>query len=189
MPEIRSTARDAAQITSFVLAGGQSRRMGRDKAMLDWRGQRLLDHMTQLLSTVADPVQIIGRGALPDRIPNCGPLGEILTALEVSQTPKTLIVAIDLPLLTPAFLQMFRSQWLHSTRCLLACRIGADYPLCLGVDRALAPEVAGRLALREWIADSDTQLLNEKALAAEGFSERLFANANTPEEWESLLLG
>jgi len=57
------------------------------------------------------------------------------------------------------------------------------------VDRALAPEVAGRLALREWIADSDTQLLNEKALAAEGFSERLFANANTPEEWESLLLG
>ena len=72
MPEIRSTARDAAQITGFVLAGRQSRRMGRDKAMLDWRGQRLLDHMTQLLSTVADPVQIIGRGALPDRIPNCG---------------------------------------------------------------------------------------------------------------------
>jgi hypothetical protein len=40
--------------------------------------------MVQLLSTVANPVRVVGRENLPDQIPNCGPLGGILTALNTS---------------------------------------------------------------------------------------------------------
>src|SRR6266404_414333 len=116
MGEIRSTALHGSSINGFVLAGGKSRRMGRDKASLEWRGHPLLDHMVHLLSTASRQVRIIGRDELPDRIPDCGPLGGILTALEITETTKNLIVALDLPLLTTPFLQMFQSCWIHSAK-------------------------------------------------------------------------
>jgi molybdopterin-guanine dinucleotide biosynthesis protein A len=94
-------------LSGFVLAGGKSRRMGQDKAMLHFRNHSLLDHMVQLLSTVANPVRVVGRGILPDQIPDCGPLGGILTALDASESAMNLIVAVDLPLLSPEFLQWF----------------------------------------------------------------------------------
>src|SRR5574342_801833 len=102
-----------ASITStngFILAGGQSRRMGRDKATLKWGTDSLLNHMVQLLSTVVGAVRIIGRDDLPDRIPGKGPLGGILTALETTDREANLVLAVDLPLLTPAFLKMFHSR-------------------------------------------------------------------------------
>jgi molybdopterin-guanine dinucleotide biosynthesis protein A len=101
--------------------------------------------LTQLLSTAAVPVRIVGRGAFLDRIPGRGPLGGILTALEITDTAKNLIVAVDLPLLTPNFLKMFRTRWEGSPGQILACKIGADYPLCLGVDRSLLSEISKRI--------------------------------------------
>src|SRR5262245_25811683 len=129
----------------FILAGGQSRRMGRDKATLKWGPASLLDHMTQLLSTVADPVRVVGREELPDRIPGKGPLGGILTALETSERENNLVLAVDLPLLTPAFLEMFHSRFLTSSQALTACRIDGVSPLCLGIRRYLLGDVARRI--------------------------------------------
>ena len=64
MPE----SRQRVNINGFVLAGGLSSRMGRDKSLLNWHGQTLLNHMVQLLSTAAEPVRIIGREEFPDII-------------------------------------------------------------------------------------------------------------------------
>ena len=188
MGETRSTATKGDSINGFVLAGGRSLRMGQDKAMLEWQGQPMLDHMVELLSTAAGRVRIIGRDALPDRIPGCGPLGGILTALETTETHKNLIVAVDLPLLTTGFLQMFRAKWARSTRHILACKIGSDYPLCIGIDRELLPAIAERvdarkLALHQLIEESDAEILQEEAIGTAGFSSSIFHNINTPEDW------
>ena len=61
------------------------------------RAERL-DHITQLLSTAADTVRIVGCWAFLDRIPGRRPLGGILTALAITDTEQNLIVAVDLPL-------------------------------------------------------------------------------------------
>jgi molybdopterin-guanine dinucleotide biosynthesis protein A len=177
-----------ASITStngFILAGGQSRRMGRDKAALEWGDGSLLDHMVQLLSTVAGRVRIVGRGELPDRIPGKGPLGGILTALEATETEENLMVAVDLPLLTEAFLREFHTRFLASPRPLLACRVDQTFPLCLGVRKSLRSEVARRLAdedlaIQTFIKETDAEILEG------GFSPTMFTNVNTPEDWKRL---
>jgi molybdenum cofactor guanylyltransferase len=172
----------------FILAGGQSRRMGRDKATLKWGPASLLDHMVQLLSTVADPVRVVGRDELPDRIPAKGPLGGILTALEISKQDNNLVLAVDLPLLTPAFLEMFHSRFRTSSQPLIACRIGDAFPLCLGIRRYLVDNVArqieaGSFAVQEFIRESDPEILEESELQALGFDHSIFRNMNTPEDW------
>jgi MobA-like NTP transferase protein len=105
----------------FILAGGESRRMGRDKATLKWGNASLLDHMVQLLSTVATTVRVVGRGELPDRISGKSPLGGILTELE--STERLLY-----------FLRLI-SRFIDSDKSLCsACRIDGDFPLGLGFD-------------------------------------------------------
>src|SRR5215207_2671871 len=103
----------------FILAGGQSRRMGTDKATLKWGETSLLDHMLQLLSTVADRVSVVGRGNFPDAIAGKGPLGGILTALQTTDSDFNLFLAVDLPLLTPDFLKMFHSRFRLCSRPIL----------------------------------------------------------------------
>lgn len=76
-----------------ILAGGQSRRMGRDKALLNWRGQPLLAHMVATARAAGaaqvlisgDPAQYAAFGpCVPDQWPGCGPLGGIASVLRAS---------------------------------------------------------------------------------------------------------
>ena len=133
----------------FILAGGKSARMGRDKASLEWQHRTLLEHMFDQLSTAADRVYIVGRHQLPDQLPGLGPLSGIATALEASQADANLVVAVDLPLLTKQFLKYLRSRVESSGSRLLTCKIGSDFPLCLGLHRSLLPELQRRLAARD----------------------------------------
>ena len=176
-------------ITGFVLAGGKSTRMGRDKALLDWHGQTMLDHMSDLLRSVVDSVQVVGRAQLPDRLPNLGPLSGIATALEATSTDANIIVAVDLPYLTRDFMKYLRMRHENSGSPLLACRIRSDFPLCLGVWRPMLPEIkklltAGQLSVRGLIESSSAEIISEKELLQAGFSVTMFKNINTPTDWD-----
>ena len=100
-------------IATYILAGGQSSRMGRDKAMLAPGGTPLLLRTAALLATLAGPPIIIGPPerylalgypVIADDAPGIGPLGGIATALRHSNQPWNLMVGCDMPFLT--------SQWL-----------------------------------------------------------------------------
>lgn len=173
------------KVNGFILAGGKSARMHQDKALLDWHGRTLLEHMVGLLSAAADQVQVAGRDLLPDRLPSRGPLSGIATALEASNTEANLVVAVDLPLLTREFLKYLRSQAEKSSHDVLACRIGSDFPLCLGLRRRLLPEVQRRLAanqlsVRAMIESCDPELLSWPDIS-------IFRNINTAEDYHSAL--
>jgi len=103
-------------LSAVILAGGESRRMGRDKAWLEVGGQPLI---RRALSTVRDSgiqeVVISGRAGtdystlgcpvLFDLEPGRGPLGGISRALAAATTPLVLVLAVDLPGITAAFLR------------------------------------------------------------------------------------
>ncbi len=97
--------------TRIILAGGQGRRMGQDKAALVWDGMTLLERAARVASEGPPGlVAVVGRERpqgwplpnvrfVPDQAPGQGPLEGLLTALRVFKDTRLLAIACDLPLL------------------------------------------------------------------------------------------
>jgi molybdopterin-guanine dinucleotide biosynthesis protein A len=101
---------------AVILAGGNSSRMGRDKARLEIAGQPLLARQIQLAREVgAREIFISGRAdrdysefdcpVLFDRFPGEGPLAGMERALAAVSSAFLLVLAVDMPNLTPAVLE------------------------------------------------------------------------------------
>ena len=103
-------------MSAVILAGGQSRRMGQDKAWVEFDGQPLI---TRALSTVRSSgitevfvsgragadYSVLGCPVLLDREAGLGPLAGIERALEATTASLMLVLAVDLPRMTAAFLR------------------------------------------------------------------------------------
>jgi len=106
-------ASGTSPIAGIILAGGQSSRMGQDKASLIWKGQSLLTHARNLLTrTGCQTVWVSGKPDEPngiiDREPNAGPGRALIDALIQAQTSGLqgiLAIPVDMPKLTPEILR------------------------------------------------------------------------------------
>src|SRR6185437_8288127 len=103
-------------ITGFILAGGQSRRMGRDKAGIEWGCETLLTHGLKRMRDAFPEVIILGPSPsnsfrnLRDAFANSGPLAGIHSGLRHSQTDWNFFLAIDMPLVPTALLQFIAEK-------------------------------------------------------------------------------
>lgn len=97
-------------INGLVLAGGKSKRMGKDKGAMQWQGKEQHYYMADMLQEFCDDVYISCRKnqeekldkeykTLTDTFLNFGPSGGILSALRSNRDKAWLVVACDLPLL------------------------------------------------------------------------------------------
>ena len=122
--------------SALILAGGKSRRMGRDKARLELAGRPLLARQIELARELgADKIFISGRAGadyaafgcevLFDFYPEAGPLAGVERGLATATAPFLLVLAVDLPRMTVEFLQ----------RLLQKCR----------AETGVVPEMRGRL--------------------------------------------
>jgi len=102
-------------VTGAILVGGDSVRMGRDKATLEWQGRPLLHHVHDLIAPLCREVLVVTRpgrlldmpvGAriVHDAIAERGPLVGIHAALTAATDPRVLVVAVDMPWLASALL-------------------------------------------------------------------------------------
>lgn len=105
--------REKERFSGIVLAGGHSSRMGQDKAALLLRGKSLLELQIEKLREIgAGDIMLSGKGgqnipgvrAIPDILPDRGPLGGIHACLKAAEHPRCLVVAVDIPLLPPSVL-------------------------------------------------------------------------------------
>ena len=95
------------RIVGAVLAGGKSRRMGRDKALLSFGGKPLIKRTASLIQSIFSQVllvsdhrhkyEFLGLPVVPDSLPNSGPLGGIHTALLRGDGQPVFVIACDLP--------------------------------------------------------------------------------------------
>jgi molybdopterin-guanine dinucleotide biosynthesis protein A len=180
----------------YVLVGGRSSRMGRDKALLPFRGIALARYVAGTVAAAAGNVTLVGEPEryrslgypmLADRYPGQGPLGGIITALAHSAENWNLVLACDMPAVTSEFLihLLEAAEAADADVLAPAAPSGLPEPLC-GVyhRRALA-------ALERVFARGERRM--RAALAAvrtvimQADETGCFANVNTPADWASLL--
>ena len=108
-------------LIGLVLAGGQSRRMGQDKALMRYQGRTLIDNASLLLQSASCDKVLISRNApgfLNDRIEDAGPLSgvhAVLNALSQSDNHngnpcELLVLPVDMPQMTPELLRILVSR-------------------------------------------------------------------------------
>jgi molybdopterin-guanine dinucleotide biosynthesis protein A len=90
-----------------ILAGGLSRRMGRDKGRLRIGRRTLLGHIRAMAKKTGLPIRVIRR----DIIARSGPLGGILTALKTTRCHSILFLACDMPFVSEELLNIILTTW------------------------------------------------------------------------------
>jgi molybdopterin-guanine dinucleotide biosynthesis protein A len=176
----------------FVLVGGASSRMGRDKAWLPYCGVPLARHVASRVLEAAGAVALVGPPerysslgfpVIPDAFPGSGPLGGVRTALEASEAQWNLVAACDMPGLEPAFLtELFDAAEREGGDVLVPVSPeGRPEPLCavwrLGCAGALRKELAQ--GVRK-VAGA----LAELRVTYWPVRERAWLeNLNTPQDW------
>jgi molybdenum cofactor guanylyltransferase len=185
--------------SAVLLAGGRSRRMGRDKAALVIRGKALWVHQLETLRATG-PAELFVSGpaggpytgceVVVDEFPGLGPLAGLSATLRKAGTEWLLVLAVDLPRMTAEFLTQLLQE-AEETRCGVVPEDGgrfhalaAVYPRsCLGLieDRLHTEDRAVQSFVRIGL---ERGMLRARPLTVE--EARLFENLNTPADLERL---
>lgn len=189
----------AAKVAGYILAGGESSRMGRDKALLELGGVPLVVRTVRLVEAVAEMPIIVGAperlGALGfnvvgDEWPGAGPLGGIATALHASAAPWNLVVACDLPYLTKAWLEDLIARALASAAdAVLPMNERGAEPLCAMYHRKCEPAIRAALErgtrkVTDGLAGLRVENIEPAKWKAFDSDGLLFKNMNSPADYE-----
>lgn len=183
-----------APLYGLVLAGGASRRMQRDKAALEYQGQAQLQRAYELLHAYCAQTFVSMRADqrdalrsrwphITDQLVGAGPLAGIAAAQAAHPQVAWLVIACDLPLLTPhAITRLIQGR--DATRFATAYRNAADQlpePLCAIWEPSSAPPVQAALAAGEF---SPRALLQKSPiLLLDADEPEALNNVNTPDEY------
>jgi len=185
-----------SEVSAFVLAGGQSTRMGTDKAFLEFEGKPLISRALALAKTVSSDVRILGSPekfraygmVVEDEFPNHGPLGGIHAALRCSTADLNLILALDMPFVETRFLKYLLDQANRHSAMVTIPRAGGGWqPLCSVYRRPFADLAQTALEQGHNKIDpifdrTEICVIEEHDLEREGFSAEMFRNLNTRED-------
>jgi molybdopterin-guanine dinucleotide biosynthesis protein A len=186
--------------TLLILAGGRSRRMGRDKAQLPVGDGTLIDHLGRRLAPVVDETLVAGgpesaqpAGArwIDDRYRGMGPLAGIHAGLLEARFPLVWVVACDLPDVEPALGELLRS---HAAGVdAVVPRLGDDSEgVCAVYDRSLTPRLdtflqAGERRVQDFLGRIAVRYVTPAELRQVDPELRSFRNINTPADYEAWL--
>ncbi len=185
-------------ITGIILAGGKSRRMGRPKSLISWRGQPLIMEVSRRLGLITDKLLLVtdepGRypfldiPKVPDLFVNRGPMGGLHSGLHHAETPWMILTACDQPFLDPGLLGLLASYADRTGIDAVVPSLPGGYiePLCALYSRDILPgltrwlEQEERSSLRDFLPTINCHYLPPGEWEAFGPPERLFFNMNTP---------
>ena len=183
-------------VEGFILVGGASRRMGRDKAVLDFGGQPLLERIAGELSAIASAVSLVGARQpyssfknVPDVHQHWGALGGIHAALMAAKTRWAAVVACDLPFVTSELFERLATFANHTVDTVVPVQPdGRPQPVCALYRRTTClPEIeklvaTGEHTPRALLANVRTRYVKFPEIRDLPEAEHFFFNVNTPAE-------
>jgi molybdopterin-guanine dinucleotide biosynthesis protein A len=188
-------------LSIVIQAGGQSQRMGQNKALMPFLGQPLIERViqrvklagTELILNTNQPEQFafLGLALVEDLIPSKGPLGGLFTALTVAKYPVVAVIACDMPFVSAALLETERILLTEGAWDVVIPRsVDGLEPLhavyrkdnCLpAIRRALDSD---RLRMVSWLGDVKVREMSLEEVSLVDPDQRAFINVNTPEEFK-----
>jgi len=186
----------------FVLVGGLSTRMGRDKALLPLGGVPMALLQAQKLERVCGRAAFVGKepGLLAtlgypfvaDHSVERAALHGLLAALECSPEELAVVLAADVPRVPETLLaELLTRLEASGAPAVVPTAAGHPQPLCAAWSRGALPALrlavaAGDLSLR-WVVEATRALVlsEEETALLPGFASGAFRNVNTPEEYRA----
>ncbi len=181
--------------TAIILAGGQSRRMGRDKGLLHFQGRPLIaqiaeqlrPHFRHLRVGTNDPerYRFVKAPLVPDRIPGQGPLMGLASCLEATPTEIAFLTGCDIPTADTRTVYAIMEALAGHDAVVPVTPDGRRHPLFAAYRRSCAPVAletvaAGRRRLEDLLAQI-------RVAWFELGDTCWFRNLNTPEDYTSAL--
>jgi molybdopterin-guanine dinucleotide biosynthesis protein A len=188
--------------SGILLAGGHSRRFGRDKLQLVLDGETLLERTTRVVSEVAEEVFVTGLPtghaappgsiALGDARGGTGPAAGLVAGLQAIHAARAVVVACDLPYLKPDLLR-FLLGVLGPADAAVPVVDGHRQVACAAYSATALPAAerllaAARRPLRALLDDLHVRWVSEEELQEAGLDTAAFTNINTPDDWERVAL-
>ncbi len=176
--------------------------MGTDKALMDFCGRRMIDHVVDRLGALTDRVVVVTKrrhdlGTLPavvleDEEPYVGPLPALIAGLRVTGEARNVVVACDMPFLNVDLLRGLAAALAEDIDAVVPTTPGGAQPLHAAygdcaVENLLAAMAAGERSLKgslsrlriRWVPEEEW-----KPIDPEG---RSFLNVNTPDELQDAI--
>lgn len=191
---------ESKEHSGLVLAGGQSRRMSRDKALLPYRGTTLLNHAVELLAPLCTEVVISSNTPqhhipdarlLPDEFPQQGPLGGLIAGLKNTSSSYMLTLPCDTPLVPIKALQQLIDIDTEEPSVIVFREKSQIHPLIGSYPKSLLPQLEGAFASSE---RSIVRLLSkipvvfiEANANLPWYKPGVFENINTLADYQNLL--
>ena len=182
-------------MSAFILAGGKSSRMGRDKAALSLDGRTLLQRALELARTVSEQVRVVGARetygsqAIEDVFQDRGPLAGIHAALTASASELNLVLSVDTPFVTPEFLRFLAEEAARTGTTVTVPYVEERFqPLCAVYRTEFQPLAeralrAGRNKIDPLFCHTTVRRVDEAEMMRLAFDPRMFDNLNTPEDF------
>ncbi|NNF59314.1 MAG: molybdenum cofactor guanylyltransferase [Rhodothermaceae bacterium] len=178
-----------SEVTGLILAGGQSRRFGTDKALAEVDGEPMIARVyaalaplcTELLVSVDRPERTYplpgSARFVVDTIPDAGPLAGLHGGLSAARAPAVLVLACDLPFLTTDTLTHLLNAVTEETEALVAEAEGRTQPLCAVYARRVLPTVERQLTDGTYAMHT---LLDRLTVRTVTVPAKALHNVNTP---------
>jgi molybdopterin-guanine dinucleotide biosynthesis protein A len=186
-------------LAAAIVAGGAARRLGgAPKALLRVGNQRIIDRQLAALRAVTQTIFIVatdgapydglGLRVVPDAIAGAGALGGIYTAIVESPAPRTLVLACDMPFVTPALFEVLTAAEHAAADIVIPRTARGVEPLCAVYAKRCAPSIRERIergALQASTLTAGMRVveIGPDALAAIDDGGELFENVNTPHDY------
>jgi molybdopterin-guanine dinucleotide biosynthesis protein A len=197
---------DDREVSAFILAGGASSRMGKDKGLLEISGVPLIVRTAEQAAPLVSKVTIVGEPrkygnlgfpVIPDQsfrgssvsVGSLGPLAGIATALAAATSPWNLILACDLPYLTTEWLRWLISRQRSSeTQAVVQRTRRGLEPLAALYHRDCFSPIAAALSrgtrkVTDALAELRVETITEQEWSHLDPEGRMLQNMNTPEDY------
>ncbi len=184
-------------MTGIILAGGQNKRMGKDKALIEIGGKRVIEWVYKTLEQVCNEIIVVANMPLKflhlpvrivtDIIPYQGPLGGIFTGLFYTTEFPAVVLACDLPFVSASFLNFLFSQWEDKLDALIPQTPDGHQPLCALYGKDSLPVFEsqlkrGDLRLYQALRKVRKRYLSPELVSSADPSGLNFFNLNTPQD-------